>query len=154
MAIKNGFEIIKFLWPRLTHRQTYDQNLKDFQVNPGWKTVDFWTMRSIILMVGRIWASLILINLVMWSLVWFLQNSYFLGNFQPRDSYKKNSYKKETVYAILTLTEPHVDLVLPCNYSYSLRSKHLRVQSSNRSTGTRCDICSNLTINTRCHTFF
>ena len=35
-AILNNFSnnqpIIKysFLWPRLTHRQTYDQNLKDF----------------------------------------------------------------------------------------------------------------------------
>ena len=27
----------------------------------------------------------------------FLQNPYFLGDFQPRDSHKKNSYKKETV---------------------------------------------------------
>ena len=29
---KNRFKMIKysFLWPQLTHRQTYDQNLKDF----------------------------------------------------------------------------------------------------------------------------
>ena len=29
---KKGFKMIKhlFLWPRLTHSQTYDQNLKDF----------------------------------------------------------------------------------------------------------------------------
>ena len=52
-------------------------------------------------MVGRIWASLILINPVIWSLVWFLQNSKFLGDFQPSDSYKNNSYKKETVYIII-----------------------------------------------------
>ena len=30
--------------------------------------------------------------------MWFLQNSEFLSGFQPRDSYKKNSYEKEMVY--------------------------------------------------------
>ena len=63
------------------------------------------------LMVGRIWTSLILTNLVIWSLVWFLQNSQFFGDFQPRDFYKKNSYKKETVYCKIfknTYVEEHL----------------------------------------------
>ena len=29
---------------------------------------------------------------------------FLLGNFQPRDSYKKNSYKKETVYQMMLVT--------------------------------------------------
>ena len=80
---------------------------KIFKANPGWniafdwKAVDFWTMIGMILMAGRIWASLILINVVIWSLVWFLQNSEFLDDFQPCDSYIKNSYKKETMYSLL-----------------------------------------------------
>ena len=32
LEYKKGFKMIKyaFLWPRLTHGQTHDQNLKDF----------------------------------------------------------------------------------------------------------------------------
>ena len=56
---------------------------KIFKANPGWniasdwKTVDFWTMIWVILMVGRIWASLILI--ISWSGAWC--DSYKILNF-------------------------------------------------------------------------
>ena len=38
-----GFKMIKhsFLWPRLTHSQTYDQNLKDFKSKSRMKQ-NFW----------------------------------------------------------------------------------------------------------------
>ena len=77
---------------------------KIFKENPGWdiasdwKVVDFWTMICMILIVGRIWASTDSYKSRDLEPGVILIKFLFFGDFQPRDSYKKNPYKKETVY--------------------------------------------------------